>query len=136
MSIAGDELMWELCLISLAVTYSRTVTAVCCKQIGTYPFQVHQAWHAHSVSIWMIQHNSGMWFVTLSLMAVPQLFVYSWWVSMNQNQKTHPMICQVPLSFLIVMIGTRAGKRCLLIVNKHILHVCRPISIDELHFDV
>lgn len=94
----STEQLWELLLISLAVTYSRAVTAICGKQIGARPFQVQQAWHARTVSIWMIQHNSSMSLAALSLMAVLQLFVYSWWVSLNQNQKTHPVICQVPLS--------------------------------------
>lgn len=123
MNCWSTEQLWELFLISLTVTYSRTVIAICWKQIGACPFQVQQAWHAHTVSIWMIQHNSGMSLAALSLMAALQLFVYSWWVSLNRNQKTHPVICQLPLSFLIVTIRTRAGKRRLLIVHKHFLYV-------------
>lgn len=92
-----------------------------------------QAWHSHTVSIQMSQHNSGMWLAALSLMAGVQLVVYAWWVSLNQIQTRHPTICQVPLSFLIVMITTRAGKRRLLIEQKHFPYVCPLIETNEVH---
>lgn len=120
-------------LICPAVTYSRTVIAMCWKQIGACPFQVKQAWHSHTVSIQMIQHNSGMWLAALYLMAGVQLFVYSWRVSLNQSQTTHPTICQLPLSFLIMMIATRARKRRLLIERRHFPYVCPPIKTNEPH---
>lgn len=87
----------------------------CWKLIGASSFQVQQAWHPHTVSIQMIQHNPGMWLAALSLMAVLQLFRYSWRVGLTQNQKTHPTTCQVSLLFFIEMIRVRAQRGYLLL---------------------
>lgn len=101
-------------VISYLCCCNITFMAICWKLIGASSFQVQQAWHPPTVSIQMIQHNHGVWLAALSLMAVLQLFIYSWRAGLNPNQKTHPTTWQVSLLFLIEMIRVRAQRGYLL----------------------